>query len=201
MMYEIDIERSQLLVNIIIAAAAVIGIVASLIAVWRQLRHQADLETKKLEQEYLRELLSVIDKPLDLALSNVMEVDYIRASEPRLLVTAESLHKSRPHLMTDWRNAYQTFTNTASTLTTVLPACRRQRGIDKYSDTLYKRLYDPLIKLVEAYEQLGKTYGNTATLINLNIDHFLADPHQREANDLIIRVRKFGSDLLADLYA
>ncbi len=201
MIYELDIERSQLLVNVIIAAAAVIGIVASILAIWRQLRHQAELETKKLEQEYVRELLSVLDKPLDLALSNVMEVDYIRASEPGVLATAESLHRSRPHLMTDWRNAYQTLTNTASTLTTVLPACRRQRGIGKDEDSAYKRLYDPLIKLVEAYDQLGRTYGNTATLIHLNVDHFLADHHQKEANDLVIRVRKYGSDLLAELYA
>ena len=199
-MYAIDYTKTELLINSIIAAAAVVGMVISLGVVAWQLRHQSRIETKNVEQEYLRELLRLLDKPLDLALSNVMEVDYLRAAKSPAMQSAESLHLARPELMLQSRDAYQEFTNSAATIITILPACRRQRGLKANNDAAYDALAAPLAKLVEAYEPLSVRYGNTAELVKVGLNDFLADPRQAAALKLVAEVRHAASQLMAQLY-
>jgi hypothetical protein len=200
-MYAIDYTETELLINSIIAIAAVIGMVISLGVVAWQFRHQSRIETKNVEQQYLRELLRLLDKPLDLALSNVMECDYLRATKSPAMQSAELLHQARPELMLQSRDAYQEFTNSAASIITVLPACRRQRGLKKGSDAAYEALAAPLWKLVEAYEQLSIRYGNTAELVKVGLNDFLADQRQIDAKDLLVQVRHAASQLLAQLYS
>jgi hypothetical protein len=200
-MYTIDYTKTELLINSIIAVAAVVGMVISLGVVGWQLRHQNRIETKKVEQEYLREVLRLLDKPLDLALSNVMEVDYLRTAKSPAVQSAELLHDARPELMMQSRDAYQEFTNIAATITTILPACRRERGLKQSNDTAYNALAIPLGQLVEVYEQLSVRYGNTAELVKVGLNDFLADSTQQAAMGLIVQVRHAASQLMAQLYS
>ena len=60
-MLAIDIPRTELLVNSIIAATAVLGMLISLGTVAWQLRHQNQLESKRVEQDQLHQLLAALD--------------------------------------------------------------------------------------------------------------------------------------------
>jgi hypothetical protein len=200
-MFEMDLPRTELLVNSIIAITAVVGVLFSLGTVAWQVRKQHRLESKRVEEEYARELLRVIDRPLDLALSNLSEVDYLRAADPQVLGSAEALHRARPNLMADIRNAYQQFTNVASTIVTILPASRTRRGIKKENDLTYQALNRDLTILIDRYGDLVAKYGSTDKLIHLGLDDYGKDPLIKDiVNKTLPAVRYYASVLLAELY-
>ena len=200
-MYEIDFPRTELLVNSIIAATAVLGMLISMGTVAWQLRHQNQLESKGVEQDQLKQLLAVLDEPLDACLGNVMDVDFLRATNPPALTSPQALHQAQPTLVTGFRSAFQRFTNIATTLTTVVPQCRRRRGINPAADAPYLTLQNALGDLVTAYDQLGSRYANVAHLINLSMNHWMLDPLQQNALNLVTAVRHHASVLLASLHA
>ena len=197
---EVDIQRTELLINSVIAAVAVIALVISIGTVAWQLRHQYRLESKKVEHEYVRDLLAAIDKPLDVALANVVEVDYLRGTDRAAVQSAEALHRARPTLMAEMRDAYQRFANVASTIMTILPACRRRRGIASDTDDSYNRLNDSLVKLVNAHGEVASKYGNTAQLVHVTMADFESDVLITNTTELVSGVRRYACALLAELY-
>ncbi len=200
-MSHIDVPRTQLLISSIIATIAVVGNLVSIAMVSWQIRHRNQLETKKVEQDQINHLLAALDKPLDVALANIMDVEFLRGTDPSVLKSAESLFKARPGLVSEFRSAYQAFTNVASSVITVLPACRKRRGAAKAVDSQMKAFEKLLEELVENYNELGLRYANTAQLIVLRMVDWEKDPLQDQAFSLVAAVRHTSSAFLAELYA
>jgi hypothetical protein len=201
MSFEIDVPRTQLLVTAIVGGVALLAAIASNISVARQLKHQRRLESKKVEQAHVLEVMRILDKPFDLCLSNVIEVEYLRVLDPQLLATPESFQRARPAIIADTRNAYQDFSNAASTSITLLPACRRARGLDLAHDTTYQTFASNLESLIHACADLCARYGNAKYLIEANLEAFEGDPLVRQNRELLASVRHAASVLLASLYS
>jgi len=199
-MFELDIPRTELLVNSIIAATAVLGMIVSVSIVGRQLRHQNRLESKNIEKKQLHELLSVLDKPLDACAANAMDVDFLRATNPAALASAQALYQAQPALVVTFRVAFQHFTNVATTTTTIVPQCRRLRGINPATDVRYHSLETELTNLVTAYQQLGVKWANVNTLLRLGRAQWMNDPLQQNALSSVAAVRHYASALVASLY-
>lgn len=200
-MNSIDVPHTQLLISSIIATIAVVGNLVSIVMVSWQIRHRNQLEIKKVEQDQINHLLATLDKPLDVALANIMDVAFLRATEPSLCSTPESLFKAHPALVTVFRSAYQEFTNVASSVITVLPACRKRRGAAKAVDTQMKELEKLLQELVETYNDLGLRYANADHLVLLGMVDWEKDPLQDRAFNQVAGVRHMASAFLAELYA
>src|SRR5207253_545300 len=92
-----------------------------------------------------------------------------------------------------FRSAFQRFTNIATTLTTVIPQCRRQRGIRPPNDVDYENLRVAVEKLVNLYNQLGSRYANVQHLINLGMNAWLADPLQQNTLNSVTAARHHAS--------
>jgi len=199
-MFDLDLPRSELLVNSIIASAAVLGMIISMGTVAWQLRHQNQLESRRVEQDQLNQLLHVLDDPLDACLVNVMDVDFLRATNPPALASPLALFQAQPTLVTNFRSAFQRFTNIATTLITVIPQCRKRRGIRPPNDVDYENLRVAVETLVNLYNQLGSRYANVQHLVNLGMNAWLADPLQQNTLNSVTAARHHASVLLASLY-
>ena len=178
------------------AAAAIIALAAvwySIIAIERQLRHQSDLEAKKLEEGLLLRLMDVVQSPVDAARDTVTDIVLWRHKEDAM---------EHPEAVMEFAQraseAYRAFATASATTLAVLRRSRRRRFRRGTTDEALTQYEDLVRRTLDSNAALLKYIGGDWTQLDLVEFEKKVGADAFSASDLLRRVT---AELLARMYS
>ena len=200
-MQNIDVTNTTLILNAILAVTAVMTIVLSAIFLWWQLRHQRQFEIRRLQQQYIMQMLEAIARPQRVAEGNVIEAVYVRTSSlGGVLDHWLQLQEARPDLSQRARDVVTDFYIAKDTFAAIIPACSTSVQPSKEFNKAFDAAKAELAALENAYVALMRKFGVPSHLVSTTVDELFDDPNYVECDRLIRTSRGALAAMLVATY-